>query len=44
MRAKYLNGSGSGCPTYNTLEPGKVINAVPYIGCMDSIKLAVFLQ
>jgi len=29
LRAKYLNGRGSGCPTYRTLEPGKVIYALP---------------
>jgi len=35
LRAKYLNGRGSSCPTYRTLKPGKVIYALPshiYIG------------
>jgi hypothetical protein len=36
LRAKYLNGRGSGYPTYRTLQPGKVLNAIPYKGCMDS--------
>jgi len=36
LRSKYLNGRGSGCPTYRMLEPGRVLSAVLYLGCMDS--------
>jgi len=36
LRAKYLNYSGSGCPVYRTLEPGKVLNAILYLQCTDS--------
>jgi len=36
LRAQYLNGRGSGCHMYKMLEPGKIINAIPYIGCMES--------
>jgi len=36
LRSKYLNGRGSGCPTYRVLEPAGVLIAVLYLGCMDS--------
>jgi hypothetical protein len=29
LRAKYLNGRGSGCPAYKMFEPGKVIKCRP---------------
>jgi len=36
LRPKYLNGRGSGCPTYRMFEPGKVLNAILYLRCTDS--------
>jgi hypothetical protein len=30
LRAKYLNGRGSGCPTHRMLEPGWVLKVIPY--------------
>jgi len=36
MTATYVNGRKSGCPTYRTLKLGGVLNAIPYLGRMDS--------
>jgi hypothetical protein len=36
LRVKCLNGRVCGCPTYRTLEPGRVLSAIVYLGSMES--------
>jgi len=44
LRAKYLNGRGSDCPTYRMLEAGSYIcRVIPHIGskayCISSVTI-----